>query len=200
MCFLLWVIWPLRILAKTYVCLEYFAHVQVMKISIELLTHYLPLFRVIYLLSVCLELSTLYIYISYRAGECEDSVSATSVILKSDNKTEKVQMGPYCGTAYPGPLVSEWITQRMLITFKSSSQVTLRGFQAKYEFIYSPQQFRKFLILYFLLVNCSYFMLVVLSFYFNKKFSFSTFWICSYNVENTNMANTKGRIFVWVAE
>ncbi|XP_067947352.1 zinc metalloproteinase nas-39-like [Watersipora subatra] len=72
-----------------------------------------------------------------------DSISAKSVIPRPNNKTLHIKMGEYCGTAYPGPLVSEWLTERMILTFKSDSQVTKRGFQAKYEFIHSAQRFRK---------------------------------------------------------
>lgn len=77
-------------------------------------------------------------------GEClGDSVSAVSMIPKSDNTSLAIPMGEYCGQAYPGPLVSEWLTKRMILTFRSDGAVSHRGFKAKYEFIHSPERFRK---------------------------------------------------------
>ena len=81
---------------------------------------------------------------SYSDGEClGDSVSSISVIPQSDNTSLSIPMGQYCGVAYPGPIVSEWSTQKMVVTFKSDSDVAQKGFQAKYEFLPSAERFRK---------------------------------------------------------
>ncbi|KAF6018449.1 eat-18 [Bugula neritina] len=64
------------------------------------------------------------------------------MIPQQGNTTLDIQMGKYCGTAYPGPIVSEWLTERMILTFSSNSAVTERGFKAKYEFISTLQRFQ----------------------------------------------------------
>ena len=93
------------------------------------------------------------LFYAFRGGEClGDSLSATSIIQKGDNSTLSIPMGQYCGVAYPGPIVSEWLS-KLVVTFKSDANTAKRGFQAKYEFLTSTERFRKYkirvILLYF---------------------------------------------------